>query len=66
MTSSLLHLSNVHARPLFISVGVAFVVMPLDKLPFASSLILIQRFCSFSLVLLFVQCQATNGLLHPF
>ena len=66
-TTSLLHLSNAHSRLPFISVGVAFVVTPLDELPFASSLMLIQWFCSLTLVLLFLQChQATNGFLHPF
>ena len=67
-TKSLLHLSDAHSRLLFISVGVAFVVMPLDELPFASSLML--SFTSFVhlrwLVLLFLRRQATNGLLRLF
>jgi len=48
------------------SVGAAFVVTPLDELPFASSLMLIQWCSSLVLVLLFLQRQATNGFLHFF
>jgi hypothetical protein len=65
-TKSLLRLSDAHSRLPFISVGVAFVVTPLDELPFASSLMLIQRCCSLALVLLFLQRQATIGFWHLF
>ena len=65
-TKSLLRLSDSHSRLPFISVGVAFVVAPLDELSFASSLMLIQRCCSLALVLLFLRRQATNGFWHLF
>jgi hypothetical protein len=65
-TKSFLCLSDAHSRLPFIRVGVTFLATPRDKLPFLSSLMLIQQFCSLALVLLSLRLHATNGLLHPF